>query len=135
MRMTATLLLAALIFGALLVAWRSPYEYAQQDRAHIAEGSSSAHSSGTDELGRDRTLRVAVALLIGLAGSAAAAALAGSLSLAAGLAAAFAPHGIARAVLYAGDAALLLPWLFLLMIVRAGLPLNLAPPTPPPSLF
>src|SRR5471030_2816486 len=58
---------------------------------------------------------------------AAASAIAGSLAVGAGLGAAFAPTWLGRIILYFSDVALTLPWLFLLLMVRSALPLNLAP--------
>jgi peptide/nickel transport system permease protein len=122
--LTLILVLAA---AASLILVRSPVGYAAQDRNHIAEGSTSKHWVGTDELGRDRGVRVSVALLAGMAGAVSASALATAISAAVGVAAAFAPRGISSALRYATDLFLTLPWLFLLMMVRSALPLTLAP--------
>jgi len=127
MRLTAFFLLSALLLCAVAVTVHAPFRYSDQDRANISSPSSSVHPAGTDELGRDRMLRVASALLLGLAGAALAAALATGIAVGAGACAAFGPPGIRSIVLYLSDAALTLPWLFLLMMVRGALPLNLAP--------
>lgn len=127
MRLTAALLLLLLTVSALLVISRSPFGYAAQDRDHVAAPSSRQHLAGTDDLGRDRSVRTAAALLLGLAGAAGASALASGLAVGVGMAAAFTRPWVGRSLLYGSDLALTLPWLFLLLIVRSALPLNLSP--------
>jgi len=127
MRLIAASLLLVLTLAASIFMLRAPFHYAQQDRDNINIGATHAHLTGTDDLGRDRTVRLAGALLLGLIGAAAASALAGGLAVGAGLSAAFAPSWLGRTILYLSDVALTLPWLFLLMMVRSALPLNLAP--------
>lgn len=125
MRVVAAILLIIMTAAAAVVASRSHWSYAAQDRQAISAEASPTHPLGTDELGRDRAVRVAVALLIGVAGSAAASALASVIAVGLGTSAAFAPTWIGRGVLYFGDLFLTLPWLFLLMMVRSALPLSL----------
>ncbi len=127
MRLTATIALSLLLLLACVLLWRSPWNYAAQDRRSISAAQSTAHPAGTDALGRDRAVRLAAALLLGMTGALAASILASTLAVSVGTAAAFAPEWAGRAVLYAGDLFLTLPWLFLLMMVRAALPLNLPP--------
>lgn len=127
MRLIAAGLLLVAISFAGLVMWRSPQSYASQDREHIAEGTSSAHKTGTDNLGRDRTVRTAGAMLLGLGGSIAASAVATLLAVCAGVTAAFSARWIGSSVMYLCDLFLTLPWIFLLMTVRAALPLTLSP--------
>ncbi len=127
MRLTASLLLLTLAFSAAWVVLRSPFHYADQDREHISAPGSPQHSTGTDDLGRDRTVRIAAALLLGLAGATAASAVASGLAVAVGVTAAFAQPWLGRTLLYLSDLALTLPWLFLLLMVRSALPLNLSP--------
>ncbi len=127
MRLGALALLVVLMAAAALVLLRSPWNYAAQDRQQIAAGSSPRHWSGTDELGRDRATRVALASIIGLAGAIVASALATCIAVSIGVSAAFAPRGVAAGLMYFSDLFLALPWLFLLMMVRSALPLSLAP--------
>ena len=127
MRLTAFLLLLFLAVAAGLVVARSQFGYADQDREHVAAAGSTLHRTGTDDLGRDRTVRTAAALLLGLAGATAASALASWLAVSVGLLSAFSPTWLGRMLLYGSDLALTLPWLFLLLIVRSALPLNLSP--------
>lgn len=127
MRVAAACLLALLLTVAGLVLLRSPWGYADQDRTQAATSATPGHPTGTDELGRDRLVRMAAAILLGMAGSIAASALATALSLSLGVSAALAPSWIGKSILYAGDLFLTLPWIFLLMLLRAALPLNLPP--------
>lgn len=127
MRLGALVLLLFLTASATLVLLRTGGQYAVQDRAHIAVGSSPEHWTGTDELGRDRTIRVSAALLLSLVGALAASALATCIAATVGLTAAFAPRPVAAVLMYVCDLCLALPWLFLLMMVRSALPLTMAP--------
>ena len=127
MRVMSLLLLAGLLSAAGLILWRSPWSYAAQDRLQPAATASAQHPAGTDELGRDRMVRTAAALLLGAAGSIAASALASICAVGLAVAAAFAAPWIGRALLYLCDLFLTLPWIFLLMMVRSALPFNLAP--------
>jgi peptide/nickel transport system permease protein len=121
---------ALLIFLVVCSAWRviaSPQGYAAQDRNSIAAGPSHAHPAGTDELGRDRGDRLALALLIGLGGACCASAIASVGALTLSCLSAFGPARLGPVLLYLGDVFLTLPWLFLLMLVRSALPLALTP--------
>jgi peptide/nickel transport system permease protein len=126
-RLIAAALLFMLALGAGFTLLRSHAGYAVQDRDHIAEGRSQSHWAGTDDLGRDRLLRVSAALLLGLAGAVLASALATLLAVSVGLAAAFVHPAAARVLNYGVDFFLTLPWLFLLIMVRAALPLTMSP--------
>jgi len=123
----AAILLALLILAAGLALWRLPHTYASQDRDAILAPATASHWTGTDELGRDRSVRVAAALLLGLGGAALAAALTTLLAAAVGLLAAFSPRPIAALLLFLSDGFLSLPWLFLLMMARSLLPLTATP--------
>lgn len=127
MKMLAGALLCALVLASSVLLWRSPRSFATQDRNHIAAESTTDHWAGTDELGRDRTLRLAGALLLGLTGSLCAAAIATGIAVGIGVFAAFAHTVVANCLLYLSDLFLTLPWLFLLMTVRSALPLTMAP--------
>lgn len=127
MRLTALAILLALATAASMVMLRSPLGYAAQDREHVGAGASSLHWTGTDDLGRDRTVRLAGAVLLGLSGAVAASAVASALAMGVGMGAAFSHPLLGKLMLFASDAALTLPWLFLLMMIRSALPLTLAP--------
>lgn len=126
-RRLSILVLLVLVLAAGLTLGLSRYDYAQQDREAIMVSSTAQHPAGTDELGRDRIVRVAAALLIGLTGASLAAAITTMIAAGFGLLAAFSPSWLASIMLFVSDVFLSLPWLFLLMIVRSLLPLT-APP-------
>lgn len=127
MRVAALVCLLLLIAAATVILVRSPWSYADQDRIQAGSGATRTHPAGTDDLGRDTLDRLASALLLGLAGSTAASALATALSLCLGFLAAFSGGWTGCLILYTGDLLLTLPWIFLLMMLRAALPLNLSP--------
>ncbi len=123
----ACLILMLLIASAIIIVAKTPSTYAYQDRDAIAVGSTAKHWTGTDGLGRDRSVRLAAALLIGIAGAASASALTTSIAAVFGLFAAFSPKLVARTLLFFSDACLSLPWIFMLMMVRSMLPLTASP--------
>ncbi len=126
-RISAIVFLAAISLAALTPElWRAT-SYDTQFREAPDAPPSAKFPLGTDALGRDRLARLAygtrVSLLLAPAAavfSCAAAALLGGL---AGWAGGFAEV----AIVSAADLFLSLPWLFLLLIVRAALPLNVSP--------
>ena len=120
-------LLGVLALGAVVIPTISASGYATQDRDAAMAGASHTHWTGTDDLGRDRTVRTSVALLIGLAGAVAASIVTILLAAFIGTAAAFSPGLYGGALMLLSDIFLALPWLFLLMIARSALPLTLAP--------
>jgi peptide/nickel transport system permease protein len=122
MILAGVLLLAVLFAGAI-----APCGYDSQDREAISAGVSHGHPLGTDDLGRDRLSRLLFGLRTSLLAASAAAALTIVLGAAIGTAAAIAPPFLAGAVLSMSDLVLSLPWFFLLVILRAALPLS-APP-------
>ena len=120
-------ILGSLVLLACLLLRTSGARYSDQDRATLLGGSSIAHPAGTDVLGRDRSVRVAAAFLIGLGGALAAAALTTAAAAAIGTMAAFGSPNLTRLTMLACDVFLALPWLFLLMMVRSALPLTTSP--------
>lgn len=125
-KLPALCILFLMLAAALLLRFAG-YDYAFQDRDAIMSPSAAQHWAGTDELGRDRAVRVAAALLIGLGGAAAAAAITTTIAAGVGLLAAYSIPWIAAALLFAADVLLAFPWLYLLMMVRSLLPLTTAP--------
>ena len=119
--------LCLLIITASVITVFSGTGYAAQDRDSPMVGASRRHWTGTDDLGRDRAVRISVALLVGLTGAAAASAVSVALSAGVGTAAAFSPASCGGVLMLLSDVFLALPWLFLLMIVRSALPLTLSP--------
>jgi ABC-type dipeptide/oligopeptide/nickel transport system permease subunit len=113
----------ASFLGGLLV----PSGYAHQFRDLPNAAASRRHLLGTDPLGRDRLARVLygtrVSLLLAPASALLATALAGLIGCAAGLV-----GGWWEGVMTSGiDLFLSLPWIFLLIAVRALMPLNVSP--------
>jgi len=117
------LVIAACVAGPL---FQGP-AYAQQFRDVPDAAPSRAHRLGTDDLGRDRLARLLEGTRVSLLLAPAAALLSTLLAGLVGATAALAGRWIERALLAATDLFLSLPWLFLLITVRALLPLNITP--------
>lgn len=126
-RLLPVWILIAVALAASVIVVRPGASYAYQDREHTLAGASLRYPAGTDELGRDRLVRVSAALLLSLAGALAASALTTGAAAAIGTLAAFAPRGVAWLAMLGCDVFLALPWLFLLMMVRSALPLQASP--------
>lgn len=102
-----------------------PVEYEHQFRDSPSAGPSKQFPLGTDDLGRDRFSRLVYGTRVSLLLATAAAALS---CLTAAVLGGLAGFGIAdKLILGAMDLFLSLPWLFLLLMVRAFLPLNVSP--------
>ncbi|MBZ5578950.1 MAG: ABC transporter permease [Acidobacteriia bacterium] len=119
-------LLLATSFGAGLL---PKFSYSAQHREFTDAAPSLRFPLGTDELGRDRMARLLSATRVSLVFAAAASL--GALILAAliGGVAGYCGGWCDRALVHGIDLMLSLPWLFLLLAVRALLPLNAAPLT------
>lgn len=128
MRWTARILLLLLLAASLLILWRGKGS-ALQERNEIDAPASRTHPAGTDDLGRDRLQRNAEALVLCVSLAAGAALLATAIAAAVALAAAYLRRPFSTAVLLLSDSLLAVPGLFLLMLVRASLPLSLHPGT------
>lgn len=126
-RRLSMLALGALLLTAVLVLWFSPSTYSAQDRIAIMAPATHAHWAGTDGMGRDRAVRIALALLIGVAGAATAAVVTTSIAAAVGVLAGLAHRIAGTLLMFLSDAFLSLPWIFLLMMVRSLLPLTASP--------
>jgi len=123
----ATGVLAVAVVSALGAGWLAPHSYAEQSREFISAAPSAQFWLGTDELGRDRFARLLYGTRISLLLAPAAALLA---TMVAGVIGGLAGYwgGRWERVVTAGiDLFLSLPWLFLLLAVRALLPLNTSP--------
>ncbi len=127
-RALAIIFLAA-IAGVCLLAELVAPSYAHQFRNEPSAAPSRQHLLGTDDLGRDRFARVVYGTRVSLLLAPAAAALSCFLAAIIGSAAGFWGGWFARMVMAATDLFLSLPWLFLLITVRALLPLNCSPLT------
>ena len=126
-RRAAVIVLMLIALASLFADVLAPNNYAEQFRDAISAPPSLRFPLGADELGRDRLSRLMHGTRISLLLAPAAALLTTVIAGLAGGAAAYlggAWEGLFRTVT---DALLALPWLFLLLAVRALLPLNVAP--------
>jgi peptide/nickel transport system permease protein len=127
MRRAAIVILLA-IFGLVLAApWIAPFAYDRQFREMPRAAPSRTHLLGTDAVGRDRLSRLLFGGRISLALAPAAAALAVAMALMVALPAAVAGGFWEKSALLAIDLVLALPWIFLLLAIRAVLPLHTSP--------
>lgn len=117
-------LVAVLALGADFFA---PYDYAVQFREHANEPPSRMFPLGTDELGRDRFSRLLYGSRVSLICAPAAALIATAIAAAIGLVAGYFGGWVDEAASAVTDLFLSLPWLFVLLTLRALLPLNVPP--------
>ena len=126
MKRFARLILATIWLAALSAPWIAPHDPGRQFRDEPAAAPSRDHLLGTDALGRDRFSRLLYGGRISLVAAPAAALVAVALALAAGLTIGCLGGWCERAFSVVTDLCLSLPWLFLLLAVRALLPLNIS---------
>ena len=125
---TAAILFLVLVAGMCLLAELiAPAGYAHQFRDAPDAACSARHWLGTDDLGRDRFARLLYGTRVSLALAPAAALLSTLLAALIGGTAGFIGGWLETAVMSATDLVLSLPWFFLLVTVRAMLPLNVDP--------
>lgn len=127
LRLAAIVFLAAVAAACLLAGYLAPASYAYQFRDLPDAAPCARHLLGTDELGRDRFSRLLYGTRVSLLLAPAAALLSSLLAALIGGAAGFFGGLLESAVMAATDLFLSLPWLFLLITVRALLPLNVSP--------
>src|SRR5438270_2124358 len=125
MRWIAVGLLAVVFLGALGANFLAPAPYAHQFRNDTDRTPSKDFPLGTDELGRDRLSRLLYGMRISLLLAPAAALISTLLAAIIGGAGAYAGGLWDRSTKLAIDLFLSLPWLFLLLTVRALLPLDI----------
>jgi peptide/nickel transport system permease protein len=117
-----------LVVGISLAAnWLAPEGYAKQYRAAAGAPPSRQHWLGTDEIGRDRFARVLYGTRVSLLLAPAAALLSTLMAALIGGLAGYRGGTWERGAMAVTDLFLSLPWLFLLITVRALMPLNAAP--------
>ncbi len=127
-RSTIAAVVLELILTASLCADLIPgMSYAQQHRDATSAAPSLRFPLGTDDLGRDRFARLLYGTRISLLLAAAAAAGAVMLAFLVGGAAGYCGGWCDRCIVRAIDLMLSVPWLLLLLAVRALLPLNASP--------
>ena len=128
-RQIGWLLLSLITLAALGAGVWAPADYATQFREMPNSPPSHQHLLGTDELGRDRFSRVLYGTRVSLLMAPAAALLSTLLATLVGGFAGYLGGWWERAAMGVTDLFLSMPWLFLLLAVRAMLPLNVAPIT------
>jgi len=119
--------LGVALVSALGAGWLARHSYAEQSREFISAAPSAQFWLGTDELGRDRFARLLYGTRVSLLLAPAAAFLSTLVAGIIGGAAGYLGGRWERAVTAGIDLFLSLPWLFLLLAVRALLPLNTSP--------
>ena len=126
-RRVACAVLLLVVGVSLAAGWLAPAGYAKQYREAADAAPSRQHWLGTDEIGRDRFARVLYGTRISLLLAPAAALLSTLMAALVGGLAGYLGGGWARTAMAVTDLFLSLPWLFLLITVRALLPLNVSP--------
>ena len=117
-----------LVTGLSLAAnFLAPAGYAQQYREATDAGPTRQHWLGTDEIGRDRFARVLYGTRISLLLAPAAALLSTLMAALVGGLGGYLGGRWTRGAMAVTDLFLSLPWLFLLITVRALMPLNISP--------
>jgi peptide/nickel transport system permease protein len=125
----ALAVLVIAVVASLGASLLTEHSYAEQSRESISAPPSAHFWLGTDELGRDRFSRLLYGTRVSLLLAPAASLLATLIAAMIGGAAGYLGGRWARLVTTGVDLFLSLPWLFLLLAVRALLPLNTSPVT------
>jgi len=126
-RRLAVILLIATFTAVLFADFVAPAPYAKQFREAPNAAPSGKHLLGTDDLGRDSFSRLLYGSRVSLLLAPAAALLSTLIAACIGGLAGYLGGRFERLALAATDLSLSLPWLFLLLTVRALLPLNVSP--------
>lgn len=127
-RQIACVLLLMIVGASLGAQWMAPANYATQFRDELPNAApSQTHWLGTDDLGRDRFSRVLYGTRVSLLLAPAAAFLSTVLAALVGALAGYIGGRWEKLAMASADLFLSLPWLFLLLMVRAMLPLNVSP--------
>jgi peptide/nickel transport system permease protein len=126
-RNVACVVLLLVVGTSLSANWLAPDGYARQYREAADAPPSHAHWLGTDDIGRDRFARVLYGTRISLLLAPAAALLSTLMAAFIGGLAGYLGGAWSRGAMAVTDLFLSLPWLFLLIAVRAVMPLNVSP--------
>jgi len=129
LRVAAAILACFLVLISVAGGFVPRFDYSRQDREHVSSGACSRHWLGTDDLGRDRFARLLCGTRISILLAPAATVVSMLLAFAIGAVPGFAGGFAERTAKTVIDLVLSIPWLFLLLIVRAMLPLNTSPGT------
>lgn len=127
MKIGAAIVLLLMVLGAFAGSWIAPGGGQMQFREHIDEPPSRQFPLGTDALGRDRFARLLSGARISLLLAPAAALLAVLLGALIGTVAGVWGGWVAETLSTACDLTLALPWFFLLLTLRALMPIDVAP--------
>lgn len=119
----ASLIALLSVLGSML----PQFDYSRQDRQNFSAAPSPDHWLGTDALGRDRLARLLYGTRVSLSLAPAAAALSMMLAFLLGAVPGFVGGAGERTAKVLIDLMLSIPWLFLLLMARALLPLNTSP--------
>ncbi len=128
-RIAAMVLLVAVVTVSLAADLLAPAPYARQFRQAPNAPPTRAHWLGTDAIGRDRLSRILYGTRVSLLLAPAAAFISTALAASIGGLAGFLGGICQKMTMAVTDLFLSLPWLFLLITVRALLPLNVSPAT------
>lgn len=126
-RWLAAALLLVIVSLSLGASWLAPAGYSKQYRDAADAPPSRQHWLGTDEIGRDRFARVLYGTRISLLLAPAAALISTLMAAFIGGLAGYLGGMWQRGAMAVTDLFLSLPWLFLLITVRAVMPLNVSP--------
>jgi peptide/nickel transport system permease protein len=126
-RSLACAILLMVVGVSLAANWLAPAGYAKQYREAADARPNRQHWLGTDEIGRDRFARVLYGTRISLLLAPAAALLSTVMAALVGGLGGYLGGRWARGAMAVTDLFLSLPWLFLLITVRALMPLNVSP--------
>jgi ABC-type dipeptide/oligopeptide/nickel transport system permease subunit len=124
LRRAAAIFLIAVVAISIGAGMLAPHDYSTQFRDHAGERPSRAFLLGTDDLGRDRFSRLLYATRISLLLAPVTALLSIAIAAAIGLSSGYFGGWLDRIAVGSMDLFLSLPWLFLLLTLRAMLPLS-----------
>jgi len=127
LRVTAIVFLIIAAVAAVGASYIAPSGYEHQFRESPGASPSSQHPLGTDDLGRDRFARLLYGMRVSFLLAPLAAAVATMLAALMGGIAGYFGGWVERCLMIVVDLFLCIPWLFLLITVRAVLPLNISP--------
>lgn len=127
LRTAALVFLAIVTLASLLAGVVAPASYDFQFREIPDAACSAHHWLGTDSLGRDRFSRLLFGTRVSLLLAPAAALISTLLAAVLGGAAGFMGGRVQRTLMAVTDLSMAMPWMFLLITLRAMLPLNTGP--------